>query len=272
MIQQSPTSKPLFNQTNLANQSLSYAQRAQLCINPVAKRLFETMERKQTNVIASLDLTRKNALLELADAVGPYVCAIKTHIDIVSDFDWGLITQLQQLAQRHDFLIFEDRKFADIGNTVLLQYAQGIYRISDWADIVNAHTVPGPSIIQGLRSVGLHKHRALILLPQMSSQDNLAHGTYSQKTIEWAQTYSDFVIGFIARKQLINDPKFIHFTPGVKLQEGGDGMGQQYLTPEKVIQDGSDCIIVGRGIYQSNDPVNAVKEYQSAGWSAYQKR
>ena len=41
----------------------------------------------------------------------------QTHIDIIQDFDSDLVTQLQALSKEHDFLIFEDRKFADIGES-----------------------------------------------------------------------------------------------------------------------------------------------------------
>lgn len=252
---------------------LTYQQRATLTTNPVAKMLFTIMHEKQSNLCASVDLTSTAAVLDLVDKVGHYICMVKLHVDIIEDFTMKFVSSLQSLAQKYNFLIFEDRKFADIGNTVKQQYASGIYRISDWAHIVNAHSVPGEGVVKGLKEVGMQKERACLMIAQMSSLGNLATSQYTEATVKIAEDNSNFVIGFICTSQVSPNPAFIHLTPGVKLQSGSDTLGQQYLTPEEVITNhGSDVIIVGRGIYAADDPIQAAKLYQEAGFHAYKAR
>jgi orotidine 5'-phosphate decarboxylase subfamily 1 len=252
---------------------ISYSQRAESSLNPAGYRLLRLMDEKQTNLALAADVTTKEALFTLADQLGSEICILKTHIDILSDFTPDVPLKLQELAEKHRFLIFEDRKFADIGNTVKWQYQSGIYRISDWADITNAHAVPGPGIIEGLKQIGLPKGRGLLLLAEMSPHGSLAKGEYTRQAVEWAKENADFVIGFICTRKLVETPSFIHMTPGVQLQIGTDSFGQKYLTPQMVIFElESDVIIVGRGIYEASDPLSEAKLYRAAGWSAYQNR
>jgi orotidine-5'-phosphate decarboxylase len=260
--------------------SLRYAHRINSFTNPAARALLELMDRKKSNLCVSVDVTTKREFLDIIDAVGPSVCMIKTHVDIIEDFDKDLIEQLLELRKHHDFVIFEDRKFADIGNTVVLQYSRGVHQISTWSDITNAHTVPGPGIIKGLASVGLPLGRGLLLLAEMSSAGTLAAGAYSEKTLDMAREHRDFVIGFIAMKRPESkenlDEDFLILTPGVGLDVSGDSMGQQYKTPREVILDnGCDVIIVGRGIYGAkgtNEVAKQAERYRAEGWRAYEDR
>ncbi len=170
------------------------------------------------------------------------------------------------------------------GNTVALQYSRGVHKIASWSHITNAHPVPGPSIIKGLASVGLPLGRGLLLLAEMSSAGNLATGEYTEKAIAMAREHSDFVIGFIAMRQLGGDvaspsEDFLVLTPGVGLEQKGDGLGQQYRTPREVILDcGCDVIIVGRGIYGKGEGAESsvigseAERYRSEGWKAYEER
>lgn len=246
---------------------LNFAERAALCDNALAKSFFELMHLKKSNLCLSVDVYQSDALLALADSCGPEICLLKTHIDTLSDFTPDVITKLNTLAKKHNFMIFEDRKFADIGNTVKAQYSGGIYKIADWAQITNAHLVPGPGIIEGLRSVGLSKGRGLLLLAEMSASGNLATDAYTATGVAWAKEYSDFVIGFIAQQRLTDDPRFIHMAPGVSLVATSDGLRQSYMTPADAMALGNDVIIVGRGICQSAEPAKIAAEYRAVTWA-----
>jgi len=58
----------------------TYANRANTQINPAAKELLETIERKQSNLCVSVDVTSSKDFLAIIDAVGPYVSLIKASL------------------------------------------------------------------------------------------------------------------------------------------------------------------------------------------------
>ncbi|XP_027701048.1 uridine 5'-monophosphate synthase isoform X2 [Vombatus ursinus] len=253
---------------------LSFGMRAQLPgTHPTASKLLRLMEKKQTNLCLSADVTEAKELLQLAATLGPCICMLKTHVDILNDFSLEIMEELKTLAEVHKFLIFEDRKFADIGNTVKKQYEGGVFKIASWADIVNAHVVPGSGVVKGLSEVGMPMHRGCLLIAEMSSSGSLATGDYTKAAVKMAEEQSEFVIGFISGSRVSQKPEFVHLTPGIQIQAGGDNLGQQYNSPQEAIgKRGSDIIIVGRGILTASNHLGAAEMYRKAAWEAYLTR
>lgn len=208
---------------------------------------------------------------------------LKTHIDIVEDFGPQTVEGLVALSKKHDFLLFEDRKFIDIGNTVQKQYRGGALRIHEWAHIINASVLAGESIIQALDQTIAEAgvpDRGILILAEMTSKGSLATGDYTKASVGIAQKYPKSVFGFVSTRELSafstasHDDKedLVVFTTGVNVSSKGDALGQQYQTPNSAMAGGSDFLIAGRGIYAAPDPIAAVKEYQKAGWEAYLRR
>lgn len=207
---------------------------------------------------------------------------LKTHVDVVDDFNQSTINGLTQLAHKHEFLIFEDRKFVDIGNTVQKQYKGGVLKIHDWAHIVNCTVLPGPGIVQALEQViqeNDQPDRGVLILAEMTSKGALATGSYTKASVDIARQYPKTILGWVATKELSqasqvgeDNEDFVVFTTGVNISSKGDALGQQYQTPTTAMAGGSDFLIAGRGIYAASDPIAAVQEYRRAGWDAYLAR
>lgn len=257
----------------------TYLQRAEKHTSPVAARLLRLMEEKKSNLCASVDVSTTKEFLDLIEKLAPFICLVKTHIDIIDDFSYeGTIVPLLELSKKHKFMIFEDRKFADIGNTVKKQYSGGVYQIAKWADITNAHGITGAGIVSGLKEAAAEstsEPRGLLMLAELSSKGSLAYGEYTEKTVEIAKTDKDFVIGFIAQRDMGGKAEgfdWLTMTPGVGLDDKGDALGQQYRTVDEVIATGTDIIIVGRGLFgKGRDPRVEGERYRKAGWEAYEK-
>ena len=241
---------------------LSYEQKLEIAENSFAKKILEIAIEKRSNLIASADFITTKELLAFADFVGPHIVALKTHIDILNDFDADeTILPLKDLATKHNFLLMEDRKFADIGSTQELQFSYGTFKISNWADLVTSHVIGGSKSLDCFMNVGV------VAILGMSSQGTLTDSHYREEAMKVIESHPN-IIGCVAQNEISDE--LLLFTPGVNLGETGDDKGQQYNSAEHVIRNyGTDFIIVGRGIYKADEPEQEALRYKNEGWKAY---
>lgn len=102
----------------------TYGERSeQANLNPLATYLYRLMHLKQTNLCVSADVNTSNELLKIAEEVGDHICVLKTHADIIDDWGEKTIRGLNDVARRKKFVIFEDRKFGDIGSRYQSAYS-----------------------------------------------------------------------------------------------------------------------------------------------------
>lgn len=247
----------------------------------IARRYMEVAARKQSLVCLAADRRTMSGLFELIDSVGPYLAALKTHVDLVDDWTPESWSDFCEKARDADLLIFEDRKFADIGKISRDQMA-GVYDIRSWSDLVTAHLISGPDIVDGLQAgwddVG--RSGGVLLLAQMSSRGNLLNPNYTDEVVAKGKSHPG-VFGFIGNgsspEELIDlrlkvgSEKLI-WTPGVNLAVGDGEMGQRYGHPHDAVLAGSDCIIVGSGIHRSDNPTESAKQYAQSSWNALLER
>jgi len=246
-----------------------------------SRQYMQTAVDKQSLICFAADLQTVDAVRETVETIGPYIACLKLHVDIVKDWTSDGWKEVCELAKELGVLIWEDRKFADIGR-VSRQQMGGAVDIRSWADIVTAHLISGPDIVNGLmegwKDVG--REGGILLLAQMSSRGNLLVPNYTKSVVEQGKEM-DGVIGFIGNgsnptdvqslRELVGEGKMI-WTPGINLNTGDGVAGQQYGHPRDAVLAGADCLIVGSGIYRSNDPVDAAKKYAQVSWDALLER
>ena len=248
---------------------------------PMARQYMELATQKQSLVCLAADRSTMKELNDLLDAVHPYIVALKTHVDMVDDWTpeaWGAFCKK---ANDLGLLIFEDRKFADIGKISEKQML-GLYNIASWSDLVTAHLISGPDIVDGIQSAWEGKGRSggVLLLAQMSSRGNLLIPTYTATVAEHGSKHPG-VFGFIGNgsqpsgiselRKLVGNSKLIG-TPGINLATGDGAKGQRYGDPYEAVLSGSDCIIVGSGIHGKDDPAMEAAKYAQASWKGITER
>ena len=241
------TVKSLFTLSQLTNHLSKSTTR------PLISQIKNIIDTKKTNLVLAADLTDHTKVIDMMDKLGPYLLGVKLHVDIYDPAVVPeLVTNVKLLKAKHNLLIIEDRKFADIGSIVTKQ----INIIKDWADIVTAHGIVGDEMMKALNDANI----GILPIHQLSVANNLIDTRYSWLVKNMANKFTN-VIGFITQEHVMDG--LLNFSPGVNISSLGDAQGQRYNTPETMLKQGTDIFIVGRGIYETPDPLKTCIEYRN---------
>lgn len=248
----------------------SFEARKTLTTNTLTKKILTLMETKKTNLCFSADIKEPQKLIKVLNEIGDHICILKLHCDIIQNFNKSLVDVILNIANKKKFFIFEDRKFCDIGSTFVEQYTGGNTNIKNWSDLITVNCLSGEGIIKSFSKVNKGKKKGLLLIHDMSTKPNLITENYKNSIISFTEKYKKDIVGLITQKRDSGDDSILYMTPGVNHESKKDLHDQKYRTPDDaILRDNCDIIIVGRGIYNSEEPKKIAEIYKFLAWNAY---
>ena len=226
-------------------------------INKAAKR-------HKSRVILALDKIKivttpeekenfKAEILNIAKETAPYLAAIKIGYPLVLATDLNFVTEIKVVS---GLPVIGDFKIADIGytNSLIAELA-----FNAGLDAVIAHAFVGKDSVDAIiETARKHDDKGVFLLPLMSHPGAKMFMKPLMRELVELCIIED-VTGVIAPATRLDDLKRIRELIGEERLILSPGVGAQGATPGSAIEAGADFEIIGRAIYNAEDPSKAAK-------------
>ena len=121
------------------------------------QKLVKIIKTKQTAVCLSLDTDTIAKGLQILEICAPYICMVKIHPELFSDWDTNIHPQLiKQWATQYNILVMLDAKLVDVPEISYKFLTNTHYRANEWSDMVTVMSVNYVAITNYFRTKGLH--------------------------------------------------------------------------------------------------------------------
>ncbi|CAM3705240.1 orotidine-5'-phosphate decarboxylase [Parendozoicomonas haliclonae] len=218
-------------------------------------------------LIIALDYPHADQALAMADRLDPAKCRVKVGKELFTSAGPAVVEALQAKG----FDVFLDLKFHDIPNTAS-KAVKAAAELGVW--MVNVHASGGRRMMEACReeleALTLPQKPLLIavtVLTSMSAEDmaELGFGSPEQQVLKLAtlakNSGMDGVVCSAMESALLKSElgqSFQLVTPGIRPEGFGSGDQRRIVTPSKAMLNGSDYLVVGRPVTQSNTPVDVL--------------
>ncbi|MFY8349458.1 orotidine-5'-phosphate decarboxylase [Pseudoalteromonas sp. SSM20] len=214
-------------------------------------------------VLIALDYADEQSALEFVKRVSPQDCRLKVGKEMFTYFGPQFVKKLIDLG----FDVFLDLKFHDIPNTVA-KAVTAAAELGVW--MVNVHASGGPEMMRKAKEA-LAKYGddaplliAVTILTSMDEAELKRLGvdkTPAEQVQFLAQLAKESGLdGVVCSAQEASVLKstlgqgFKLVTPGIRPAGSDKGDQKRVMTPREAIDAGSDYLVIGRPITQSEDP------------------
>lgn len=227
------------------------------------------MSQNNTNkIIIALDYDNKRDVLNLCDQLDPKYCRLKVGKQLFTQLGPDII----ELLHAKNFEIFLDLKFHDIPITVYKACIEA-YKLGVW--MLNIHLLGGSEMVLAAKQARDEQNTSALLIgvTLLTSHNdeslkflNLPSRLSTvQRLAQMAQSCQ--IDGVVCAPSDINTIKevtsdIVYVTPGIRLSDQNDDHDRIY-TPKKAILAGSDYLVIGRPITESNNPMKVIDKIVS---------
>lgn len=218
-------------------------------------------------VIVALDFDNIDAALSLARQLDPQQCRMKVGKELFTYCGPAIVKALHELG----FEVFLDLKFHDIPSTVA-KAVTAAAELGVW--MVNVHASGGSAMMKAARDALLAFEGkrpyliAVTVLTSMGAEDleqiGVERSPQQQVSHLAALTQQAGLDGVVCSSQEASMLKarfgkdFLLVTPGIRPNNAASGDQKRIMTPTEALQAGSDYLVIGRPITQSDSPLNSL--------------
>ena len=200
-----------------------------------------------SRLVLALDETDPARALSIAKEVSPFVAKIKINYPLVLSAGLDIVTKISEFSS-----VICDFKVADIPNTNRL-ITEAVFNAG--ASGIIAHAFPGPESLKAIREVDSDKELYVVItMSHPKGGDFFRIEDFCSLALEAGAT------GVVAPATRPEDVAKVRNLVG-NLKIISPGVGAQGGSSQDTLRAGADYIIVGRGIYQSQNPVEAAEKY-----------
>ena len=215
-------------------------------------------------VIVALDLEHTLAI-DLAKKLDPVNCRLKVGSQLFTSAGPKVIEELSMLG----FDIFLDLKFHDIPNTV----AQSVREASNlgvW--MLNVHASGGSIMMNAAKEVTSESLNppliiGVTMLTSLSEKDvneigiqDISNQALSLASLAKKNSLDGVVcsVNEVRRIKELLGKDFLTVTPGIRSSDSLKDDQSRVSTARNAIENGSDYLVIGRPITQSDNPMNSL--------------